>query len=176
MRHRVQKHSLGVSKSHRASLMGNLCSQLIIHGRIKTTLAKAKALRPFSEKVFTLAKKAAKAETKDALHLRRNAISRIRNVDAVHKLFDEVAKEFANRDGGYTRIYKLGTRVGDAAEMALIEIVPASDKGYSKPKKKKASKKTESKKAEKPATEEAAEEPAAVAEESAETPAAEEEK
>ena len=118
MRHRVQKHSLGVSKSHRASLMGNLCSQLIIHGRIKTTQAKAKALRPFAEKVFTMAKKAAGAEAKDSLHLRRQAISRIRNVDAVHKLFDEVAKEFADRNGGYTRIYKLGNRVGDAAEMA----------------------------------------------------------
>lgn len=155
MRHRVQKHSLGISQSHRASLMGNLCSQLITHGRIKTTLAKAKALRPFAEKVFTLAKKANGAEAKDALHFRRQAISRIRNVDAVHKLFDEVASEFAARDGGYTRIYKLGNRIGDGAEMALIEIVPASDKGYDKPKKKKSAKKAAPAKTEETPAEEA---------------------
>ena len=141
MRHRVQRHSLGVSSSHRASLMGNMASSLIEHGRIRTTLAKAKALRPFMEKSITLAKKAKEAtDAKDSLHYRRQAISRLRNVEMVHKLFDEKVEEFVDRNGGYTRIYKLGARRGDAAEMALIELIPASDEGYEKKKKKSSSK------------------------------------
>lgn len=139
MRHRKHKHLLGVKSAHRLSLLANLCSALIENGRIRTTLAKAKALRPFAEKIITLAKKSYLAEDKTKkLHFRRLAIARIRNKKAVKKLFDELAESFVDRPGGYTRIYKLATpRLGDAAEMALIELVEASDEGYAKKKSKK---------------------------------------
>jgi len=139
MRHRKHKHLLGVKSAHRLSLLANLCSALIENGRIRTTLAKAKALRPFAEKIITLAKKSHLAEDKTKkLHFRRLAIARIRNKKAVKKLFDELAESFVDRPGGYTRIYKLATpRLGDAADMALIELVEASDEGYAKKKSKK---------------------------------------
>lgn len=118
-------------------MMANMATSLITHGRIKTTFAKAKALRPFIEKVITKAKKAAlKTDKKDAIHLRRLALADVRDEDAVTLLFNEKYKDFANRAGGYTRIYKLGPRSnGDAAEMALIEFVKADDPGYKKTKK-----------------------------------------
>jgi len=133
MRHRKHSNQLGVKKEHRQALLANLSTALIQHGRIKTTLKKAKALRPFVEKVITLAKKG-------SLHDRRIAISRVRDVDAVHSLFDEKVEQFEDRNGGYTRIYKIGTRRGDAAEMALIELIDADDEGYSKKGKPKAGK------------------------------------
>ncbi len=130
MRHNKHTHTLGVKKEHRSALLANLASSLILHGRIETTLAKAKALRPFVEKVITLSKKG-------TLHHRRQALAKLRNVKAVHLLFDEKASEFADRTGGYTRIYKLGfQRQGDAAELALIELVAASDEGYRKSRRK----------------------------------------
>ena len=149
MRHNKHRASLGVTVEHRRAMLSNLAASLIEHGRIKTTLTKAKALRPFIEKVITKAKKAAaKADKKDAIHLRRLALSDVRNEDAVTKLFNESYKEFANRNGGYTRIYKLGPqRLGDAAEMALIELVKADDPGYKKSKGKKAAKKSKGSKA-----------------------------
>ena len=123
-------------------MMSNLAAALITHGRIKTTLTKAKALRPFVEKVITKAKQAAaKTDKKDALHLRRLALSDVRDETALTLLFNEKHKEFTNRNGGYTRIYKLGQqRLGDAAELALIEFVKADDVGYKKSKGKKAPK------------------------------------
>jgi large subunit ribosomal protein L17 len=137
MRHSKRRHILGVSGPHRSALLGNLSVALITHGRIKTTLAKAKGLRPFIEKVITLAKKAHQAnDAARKLHFRRLAISRVRDKKAVAELFDTKVEEFTNRPGGYTRIYKLGQRVGDAAEMALIELINASDEGYPKPSKK----------------------------------------
>ena len=142
MRHKNRKHKLGASGPHRAAMMGNLSVALITHARIETTLSKARALRPFVEKIITLAKKAEKS--KDAaskLHLRRLAIARMRDKAAVSKLFDELVGEFTERNGGYTRIYKLGQRVGDAAEMSLIELIDGSDEGYVKKSKKKAAKK-----------------------------------
>ncbi|QXD23802.1 50S ribosomal protein L17 [Opitutia bacterium ISCC 51] len=167
MRHLKHRHELGVKKAHRPALMANLALALIKEGRIKTTLAKAKALRPFIEKIITLAKNGTLAD-------RRLAASRLRNKEAVQLLFNEKVEEFKDRQGGYTRIYKIGTRVGDAAEMALIELIPAADEGYGKKRKKKA-KKTAKKAAEEKAVEEVAEE--VVAEEPAaeveETPAAE---
>src|SRR6185369_15712162 len=144
MRHNKHHASLGVTVEHRRAMMSNLAAALIKHGRIETTLTKAKALRPFIEKVITKAKKAAgAAEKKDALHLRRMALKDIRDEGAVTLLFNEKAAQFAKRSGGYTRIYKLGPqRIGDAAEMALIEFVGAEDTGYSKSRgKKKAAKK-----------------------------------
>jgi len=127
-------------------MMGNLAVALITHGRIQTTLTKAKALRPFIEKIITFAKKAEAAnDTARKLHYRRLAISRVRDKKAVAKLFDERASEFTDRNGGYTRIYKVGQRIGDAAEMALIELIDGNDEGYSKKPAKKATKKATNK-------------------------------
>jgi large subunit ribosomal protein L17 len=143
MRHRKHNHQLGVKSAHRVSLVANLSCSLIEHGRIKTTLAKARALRPAIEKIITLAKKA--HITDDAarkVHYRRLAIARLRNKKAVSKLFDELVDQFASRIGGYTRIYKLALpRLGDAADMALIEFVEEL------PKKKSSKKKSAKKKA-----------------------------
>lgn len=121
-------------------MMSNMAASLIEHGRIQTTLTKAKALRPFIEKIITKAKQAAaKTEKKDAIHLRRLALADVRNEDMITKLFNELHKEFTNRNGGYTRIYKLGAqRQSDAAELALIEFVKADDPGYKKSKGRKA--------------------------------------
>jgi len=137
-------------------MMSNLAAALITHGRIQTTLTKAKALRPFIEKVITKAKQAAaKTDPKDALHLRRLAHADVRDETALTLLFNEKHKEFTNRSGGYTRIYKLGQqRLGDAAELALIEFVKAEDTGYKKSKGKKGPK---AKKAKAPKAEAAAE-------------------
>jgi large subunit ribosomal protein L17 len=136
MRHNKHHASLGVTREHRAAMLSNMAASLITHGRIKTTVTKAKALRPFIEKVITKAKQAAaKTEPKDALHLRRLALSDVRDETAVTLLFNEKHKEFTNRTGGYTRIYKLGKRISDAAEMALIEFVKADDPGYKKSRK-----------------------------------------
>ena len=142
MRHNKHHASLGVTREHREAMLSNLAASLIEHGRIQTTLTKAKALRPFIEKVITKAKRAAaKTEKKDAIHLRRLALADVRNEDAITKLFNETHKEFANRSGGYTRIYKLGARrQSDAAELALIEFVKADDPGYKKSRGKKAGK------------------------------------
>jgi len=136
MRHNKHHASLGVTREHRAAMLSNLAVALITHGRIETTLSKAKALRPFVEKVITKAKRAAaQAEKKDAVHLRRLALKDVRDEDAVTLLFNEKYKDFAERSGGYTRIYKLGPqRISDAAEMALIEFVKAEDQGYKKSK------------------------------------------
>src|SRR5208282_2361129 len=141
MRHNKHHASLGVTREHRESMLSNLAAALITHGRIQTTLTKARALRPFIEKVITKAKHAAgKAERKDAVHLRRLALRDVRDEGAVTLLFNDKYKEFENRAGGYTRIYKLGPqRQNDAAEMALIEFVKAEDTGYKKSKGRKTS-------------------------------------
>src|SRR3954454_10884208 len=173
MRHNKHHASLGVTREHRESMLSNMAASLIEHGRIQTTLTKAKALRPFIEKVITKAKKAAAAtEKKDQIHLRRLALADVRNEDAITKLFNESYKEFANRNGGYTRIYKLGAqRQSDAAELALIEFVKADDPGYKKSKGKKAGK---SKKAKAPKAEAAeSTETAPAAEAAPESPAPE---
>ncbi|MBE7537485.1 MAG: 50S ribosomal protein L17 [Opitutaceae bacterium] len=136
MRHNKHRASLGVTREHRAAMLSNMGASLIRHGRIETTLTKAKALRPFIEKIITKAKKAAVAKEKSAaLHLRRLALRDVRDEAAIDVLFKEKHKEFAGRAGGYTRIYKLGNqRIGDAAEMALIELIRADDPGYKKSK------------------------------------------
>jgi large subunit ribosomal protein L17 len=136
MRHRKHNHILGVKKEHRLALLGNLGAALIRHGRIETTLAKAKALRPFIEKIVTFAKRASQEEVVERkLHFRRLAIARVRSGEAVRILFDEKVSEFLRRSGGYTRIYKLMPRLGDASKMAIIEFVLADDAGYRKSKK-----------------------------------------
>jgi large subunit ribosomal protein L17 len=144
MRHRKHNHQLGVKTAHRASMLANLCCSLIESGRIKTTLARARALRPTIEKIITLAKKAHLAQdTAKKIHYRRLAMSRLRSKSATQKLFDELVEQFLNRQGGYTCIYKLALpRLGDASEMALIEFV-AEPESKKKKKSKKTAKKTE---------------------------------
>ena len=145
MRHKKHNHVLGVKKEHRLALMANLSVALITHGRIETTLAKAKALRPFIEKIITLAKKASVAQAAEQkLHFRRQALAQVRDENAVHTLFDLKVSQFLNRNGGYTRIYKLMPRLGDASKMAIIEFVAADDKGYKKSKKRSKAKKQQS--------------------------------
>ena len=118
MRHRKKTVKLGRSQSHRKALIANQVCSLIEHSRIKTTLAKAKAVRPLAEKMVTLGKRA-------SLHSRRTALAVLRQKDAVAKLFEEVAPRSATRPGGYTRIIKLGQRKSDAAELAFLEFVDA---------------------------------------------------
>lgn len=128
MRHRMHRHQLGVKRAHREAIMSKLCSALLTHGRIETTLAKAKALRPQVEKIITLAKEAASGATPErALFLRRLTVARLRSREATKVLFDSKVKEFLPRTGGYCRITKLAPRIGDATPMALIELLRASD-------------------------------------------------
>ena len=147
MRHLKHRHQLGVKKEHRQAIMASLSAALFRHDRIQTTLGYAKALRPFAEKVITLAKKAAATEdTAQKLHFRRLALSRVRDESAVHFLFADKVQKFLKRNGGYIRIYKLVPRVGDAANMAIVELIEADDEGYKKAAKK-ATKKTAAKEA-----------------------------
>jgi large subunit ribosomal protein L17 len=146
MRHNKHHASLGVTREHRESMLSNLAASLIKHGRIQTTLSKARALRPFIEKIITKAKRASVATDKSAsLHQRRLALRDVRDEDAITLLFNEKVSQFAGRAGGYTRIYKLGAqRVSDAAELALIEFVAADDTGYKKSKGRKSAKRKKS--------------------------------
>lgn len=164
MRHRKKTVKLGRSQAHRDSLLANQVCSLIEHRRIKTTLAKAKAVKPLAERMLTLGKKG-------DLHARRIAISYLKHKDIVKKLFTEIAPAAADRKGGYTRITKLGARLSDSAPMAFLEWVdyapelkkeePAAEKpakakkaaapkaeGEEKPKKKAAPKKAKEEKGE----------------------------
>ena len=116
MRHHRSGKKLGRDSAHRNALYSNLAGSLIEHGRIKTTVAKAKAVRPIAEKMITLGRRG-------DLAARRQALAYLRSNDIVHILFAEVAPRFTDRPGGYTRITKLGPRAGDAAEMAYLEFV-----------------------------------------------------
>ncbi len=114
MRHQVKIRKLSRTTKHRESLVANLIISLIQHGRIKTTLAKAKVARPYAEKIVTLGKKG-------TLHHRRLAIAKLGSISAVAKLFKDIAPKFAERKGGYTRIIKLGNRASDATLEAFLE-------------------------------------------------------
>ncbi|MBA2296159.1 MAG: 50S ribosomal protein L17 [Actinobacteria bacterium] len=116
MRHARSGKKLGRDSAHRKALYSNLAGALITHGRIETTEAKAKAVRPYAEKLVTLGKRG-------DLHARRLALAELRSNDVVHRLFTDVAPRFSERNGGYTRVVKLGPRQGDAAQMALLEFV-----------------------------------------------------
>lgn len=174
MRHLKHRFQLGRKKEHRIALMSNMGAALLRHGRIQTTLPKAKALKPFIEKIITMAKKAEGAAPEKALHYRRLALTRVRDKDAVATLFNERASEFTNREGGYTRIYKLGTRIGDAAEMAVIQLIAAEDEGYDKKPRKKSSAKVKTASATEEVQEEVAEDESVVEEPSAEAEVVEE--
>ncbi len=128
MRHKVHTFKIGRSSSHRKAMLANMVSSLFEHGQIKTTLVKAKEARRFADKLITMGKKG-------DLHRRRLAISKMRNKDMVKKLFDEIAPQYTERDGGYTRIIKLGNRIGDGAEMCLLQLVEAGAPATKKTKK-----------------------------------------
>jgi large subunit ribosomal protein L17 len=116
MRHGKKINHLGRTASHRKALLSNLATSLILHKRIETTLAKAKALRKYVEPLLTKSKS-------DTTHARRTVFAYLQNKEAIKVLFDEISEKIASRNGGYTRIIKLGNRLGDNAEMCLIELV-----------------------------------------------------
>jgi large subunit ribosomal protein L17 len=125
MRHQKTRHKLSRDAAHRKAMLANLCVEVIDHERIKTTQAKAKAVKPFAEQMITLGKRG-------DLHARRLALAELRSQDVVHQLFADVAPRFAERPGGYTRIVKLGPRLGDAAEMVYLELVDYEPAGSSR--------------------------------------------
>jgi large subunit ribosomal protein L17 len=130
MRHRKRTAKLGMKSQHRRATLANLVCSLITHNRIRTTIAKAKEVRRYADKMVTLAKKA-------SLHHRRQALAFLRHKPAVIKLFAEIGKQHSDRHGGYTRIIRIGQRLGDAAEIAILEWtgtapaapVPETEKG-----------------------------------------------
>jgi large subunit ribosomal protein L17 len=150
MRHKIAHRKLGRKSDHRQALLRNMCTSLIVHERLITTLPKAKELRPFAERVITLGKRALLSEAPEAVvHARRQAAvyfytgnanrvpdggykrpraPRTAGILALDKLFDEIAARYTERPGGYTRILKLGVRRGDGAEMALIELIGSESK------------------------------------------------
>lgn len=132
MRHGKKTIHLGRTTAHRKSMFANMASSLIEHKRINTTTAKAKALRQFIEPIITKSKE-------DTTHNRRLAFSKLRNKHAVTELFREIAPKVGDRPGGYTRIVKLGNRLGDNAEMAMIELVDYNEIYNPKTKKSKSS-------------------------------------
>ncbi len=123
MRHKIAGYKLSRDKGNRIALRRNLIISLFEHNRIKTTEAKAKAVRNEAEKLITLARNSNKGSEVDKVNARRLAASTLSNADIVKKLFDEIGPRFENRDGGYTRIIKLGPRNGDAAELVVLELV-----------------------------------------------------
>jgi large subunit ribosomal protein L17 len=116
MRHRAKGRQLSRTSSHRRALLNNMATSLFEHGRVITTEAKAKELRPFAEKLITLARRG-------DLHARRLVERRIKNRETLSRLFTEIGPRFAARPGGYTRILKLGHREGDGADIARIELL-----------------------------------------------------
>jgi large subunit ribosomal protein L17 len=125
VRHAKAGKKLGRDSAHRKALYANLACSLIEHGRIRTTEAKAKAVKPYAEKMITLGRRG-------DLHARRQALSELRSQEVVHKLFADVAPRMADRPGGYSRIVKLGQRQGDAAEMVYLELVDYDPSGRSR--------------------------------------------
>jgi large subunit ribosomal protein L17 len=139
MRHLKTGRILGRSPSHRKALLNNLVTSLVKHERVVTTLAKAKELRPKAEKMITLAKKG-------CLSSRRIALKSMKNKEALAKLFDKLGPRFSNRNGGYTRIFHLGQRNGDAAKIAILEWVELETKETRKAKETKDKKEAKGKK------------------------------
>lgn len=123
MRHKVAGYTLGRTKDQRKALFRVLIKQLFEHERIRTTRAKAEAIRPQAEKLITLAKRGLSDENGANVHNRRLAMARLDDNEIVAKLFDDIAPRFQDRPGGYTRMIKLGPRYGDSAEMVILELV-----------------------------------------------------
>jgi large subunit ribosomal protein L17 len=172
MRHQKKTIKLGRTADHRKALLANQVCSLIEHQRIKTTLAKAKAVRPLAERMVTLGKNG-------SVHARRTALATLRQKNAVRKLFDDIAPRSAERNGGYTRIVRLGHRKSDSASMAFIEWVDMAEVLEEKPAKEAKAKKKEAepkpKQTEPQPTEPEKEEPVAEEEQSAEAPPSTEE-
>ena len=158
MRHNKAINHLGRQSGHRKALLANMASSLIMHKRITTTVAKAKALRSYVEPLITKSKE-------DTTHSRRVVFSYLKDKNAVTELFRNIAPKIADRPGGYTRVLHIGFRQGDAAEMALIELVDFNEAALASATKaaKKTTRRSRAKKAEAPAQEPAAEAPAAEA-------------
>jgi large subunit ribosomal protein L17 len=123
MRHSVSGYRLGRTTGARNALRRNLIKQFFTHERIQTTRAKAAAIRGDAERLITIARNSAQGSDVDKVNARRLVIQRLGDNQVVKRLFDEIAPRFANRPGGYTRILKLGPRMGDSAEMVLLELV-----------------------------------------------------
>jgi large subunit ribosomal protein L17 len=173
MRHGKKINHLSRTASHRSSMLANMACSLIEHKRIQTTTAKAKALKRFVEPIITKAKAENNDNVERNTHNRRIVFSYLRNKEAVSQLFAEVAEKVADRPGGYTRIIKLGNRLGDNADMALIELVDFNET-YDTGAKKKSSRRRK-KAADAPAQQAAAKEEAPEAEVAVEETAAPEE-
>lgn len=154
MRHGKKVNHLGKKSAHRKSMLANMACSLIEHKRINTTLAKAKALKQFVEPLVTKAKPANNTESTVQMHNMRIAFANLRNKYAVDQLFKEVGIKVGDRPGGYTRIIKLGNRLGDNAEMAMIEFVDYNETyNAGKAPKKKATRRSKSKKTDTPVAE-----------------------
>ncbi len=151
MRHRKKTKKLGRKTAHRKALLSNMAISLIKHKSIQTTTVKAKVLRSYIEKLITMAKK-------DTIAARREVYSKVHSRDIVKILFDEVAPKFADKEGGYTRITKIGFRKGDGAETALIELLLEKEEKKPKKTEKKSAKKTTKEKVEKKAVKKETEE------------------
>jgi len=123
MRHQVSGYRLGRSTGARLALRRNLIKQLYTHERIQTTRAKAAAIRGEAERLITIARNSAQGSDTDKVNARRLVISKLGDNQLIKRLFDEIAPRFAARNGGYTRMLKLGPRMGDAAEMVILELV-----------------------------------------------------
>jgi len=123
MRHKVSGYKLNRNKGNRNALRRNLIINLYKNNRISTTKAKAKAIRGEAEKMITVAKRSAKGSEIDVVNARRYVSAALANDDAVRMLFDEIAPRFETRNGGYTRMFNLGPRVGDSAEMVILELL-----------------------------------------------------
>ena len=123
MRHKVSGYKLNRNKGNRKALRRNLIINLYKNNRISTTKAKAKAIRGEAEKMITVAKRSAKGSEIDVVNARRYVSAALANDDAVRMLFDEIAPRFESRNGGYTRMFNLGPRVGDSAEMVILELL-----------------------------------------------------
>ena len=123
MRHKVHGRKLGRSSAQRNALRRILLNQLFTHGRIRTTEAKAKAIKGEAEKIISIAKRGIKAGELQIVHARRLTLSRLNDKTVVDKLFADIAPRYAERAGGYTRLLRVGQRLGDAAPMVLLELV-----------------------------------------------------
>jgi large subunit ribosomal protein L17 len=123
MRHQISGYRLGRTTGARVALRRNLIKQFFTHERIQTTRAKAAAIRGDAERLITIARNSAEASDAEKVHARRLVISKLGDNQVINRLFDEIAPRFANRNGGYTRMLKLGPRMGDSAEMVILELV-----------------------------------------------------
>ncbi len=122
MRHQRYGRTLGRSSGHRKALFKNLITELFRHGQIETTEAKAKAIRPLAERMITIAKRGRSGRISE-VHARRLLVARLNDPEIAARVYDELGERYADRPGGYTRIFKMGPRHGDGAPMAIIELV-----------------------------------------------------